>query len=53
MASRYQHAKRVKFLRGLAAAILLFTVFIGALSLADRITAESLYVPTAAGGYSR
>jgi hypothetical protein len=38
--TRYQHAKRVKFLRGLAAAILLFTVFVGALSLAGHVTAE-------------
>ncbi|MFG5862759.1 hypothetical protein [Metapseudomonas sp. CR1201] len=47
--TRYQRAKRQKFMRGLAAAILLFTVFVGALSLADRITAESFYVPTVAG----
>lgn len=46
--SRYQAARRRHFLRGLTAAILMFTVFIGALSLADRITAESIYVPTAA-----
>ena len=38
--TRYQHAKRAKFLRGLAAALLLFTVFVGALSLAGHITAE-------------
>lgn len=49
MASRYQRAKRVKFLRGLAAALLLFTVFIGALSLAGHITAETLYNPSTAG----
>lgn len=46
--TRYQAARRKHFLRGLAAAILLFTVFIGALSLADRITAESFYIPTVA-----
>lgn len=45
MASRYQRAKRVRFMRGLAAAILLFTVFIGALSLAGHITGETLFIP--------
>ena len=38
--TRYQRARRRHFLRGLAAAILLFTVFIGALSLAGHITAD-------------
>ncbi|WAG77011.1 hypothetical protein LMK08_16680 [Metapseudomonas furukawaii] len=51
--TRYQAARRKHFMRGLAAALLLFTVFIGALSLADKITAESLYVPTAAGWHAR
>ncbi|WP_330113958.1 hypothetical protein SA496_14390 [Pseudomonas sp. JS3066] len=47
--TRYQRAQRQRFMRGLAAAILMFTVFIGAQSLADRISAESIYVPTVAG----
>lgn len=47
--SRYQAARRRHFLRGLAAAILMFTVFICALSLAGHVTAESIYIPTAAG----
>lgn len=42
--TRYQAARRKHFMRGLAA-ILLFTVFIGALSLAGHITGETLFIP--------
>lgn len=48
--TRYQAARRKHFLRGLAAAILLFTVFVGALSLAGHVTAEQPITHLSAAG---